>query len=157
MRLARLILVIAVITACALVIVSVAMRTNSAQAELQVQEATAVQKAIDIAHSYGLKRDTRDIQSTPGAFAIKQTTLAEWFDIIDFQPGSDAAKVGLDPNQPVWIVTIKGDVDWVGPGKRGGSADQFDNISVALRLNSLEHMGTFSVGVDQPLPLGLER
>jgi len=140
------------VSICAAILVTMTVtKVKPAQAELRAQETTAVQRAIEIARHYGLT------QNRPDKFAVKQTTLAEWFSIIDFEPGADASKLGLDPNRPIWIVSMKGSIDWVGPGRRGGPGDKFDNISVALSLDSSEHLGTFSAAPDQPLPLNLQR
>jgi hypothetical protein len=78
--------------------------------------------------------------------------------IIGFEPGDDAAKVGLDPAKAIWIVAMKGNVEWSGPGRQiGGSGNEFDNISIALDVNTLEYIGAFAAGPDERLPLGLQR
>lgn len=114
---------------------------------LQVQEQAAVERALDMARLRGL-------QETPAPrFAVKQMTLAEYSRLGDFKVGPDAAKFGLEPDQQVWVVTIKGQVEWSGPGRTGGDADRFDNITIVVNARTGEHIATLSARAGQPLPL----
>lgn len=133
------------------ILVSVMFTKSSVQAGYQQQEDAVIQRASEIAREFGLQK------SQPDAVAIKQTALAEWFSIINFEPGPDAEKLGLDPNKKIWIVVIRGPIDWNGPGRQGGPGDVFDNISIALSVDNLEYLGSYSVGSDTPLPLNLPR
>ena len=150
MKRVRLILIAAGVL-CVLLVVTVSYTAQNAQGSANVKESTAVERAIEIAHGRGLQA------GPPAKFLITQSTLAEWYTIIDFVPGADAAKLGLDPNRPIWIVAMTGNIQWSGPGRQGGEGDHFDNISIALSVDTLEHIGTVSVAADKPLPLGLQR
>jgi len=121
------------------------------RAQPGTQQNMALERAIEYARNRGLRNHPADL-------VIKQTTLSEWFAIIGFEPGDDAAKVGLDPAKAIWIVAMKGNVEWSGPGRQiGGSGNEFDNISIALDVNTLEYIGAFAAGPDERLPLGLQR
>lgn len=133
------------------VIAIVAILIGHAQAQPQTQQDIVLERAIEYAQSHGL-------QKRPAEFAMKQTTLSEWFSLVGFQPGDDPIKVGLDPDRAIWIVVMKGDVEWSAPGRQtGGPGDKFDNISIALSADTLEHIGAFSAGPDDALPLGVQR
>ena len=115
--------------------------------QMQVQEQAAVESALDMARMRGL-------QETPAPrFAVKQMTLAEYNKLSDVRAGPDAAKFGLDPAQQVWVVTIKGQVQWSGPGQTGGDADKFDNITIVISAQTGDHIATLSARAGQPLPL----
>lgn len=122
------------------------------QGGFQNEEDAAVERATQIAHGLGLQ------QPVPDSLKVNRTTLAEWFRIVGFVPGPDAASVGLDSGKPIWIVAMKGPVQWSGAGRQpGGIGDAFDNISVAISADNLEHIGSHAAGPGEPLPLGLER
>jgi len=134
------------------IMVVIGVVAGSAQARPKTQQDIAVERAIEFARSRGLQ------QSQPTEFIVKQTALAEWFSIIGFHPGPDATKVGLDPDKAIWIVAMKGSIEWSGPGRQtGGAGDTFDNISIALSVDTLEYVGSFAAGPDEQLPLGLQR
>ena len=128
--------------------------TNQTLASPQFQEQQALERATDIARQRGL-RLAEKLSLTD--YAIKKTTQKEWFALNGFRPGPDAAQFGLDPESPIWIVAFKGEVDWSGPGRQGGAGDQFDNITIALRADNLEHFGTVTFPQHMVLPLGLQR
>ncbi len=144
---------LAFVVACGLIVALIAVGTDkkNTQATFNAEESAIVSRAIEIAHGRGLEKG-----SLP-KLMLKKSTLQEWYQIIDFQPGTDAAQLGLDPARPIWIVSMAGQVHWSGPGKQGGKGDHFDNISVAFSVDTLEHIGTVSVSPDKPLPLGLQR
>lgn len=121
------------------------------RAQPRIQQDIVLEQAIKYAQSHGL-------QNRPVEFAMKQTTLAEWFSIVGFQPGDDAMKLGLDSDKAIWIVAMKGEVAWDAPGRQtGGAGDRFDNISIALSADTLEYIGAFAAGLDEKLPLDLQR
>ena len=116
---------------------------------LQIQEQVAVERAIDMARLRGLQ------DTTPTSYAAKQMSLAEYNRLADIGSGPKAAKVGLDPDQQVWVVTIKGQVEWSGPGSTGGDADKFDNITIVISAQTGDHIATLSARPGQPLPLNV--
>ena len=116
------------------------------------QQDAVIEQAIEQAQSRGFQG------SSPDAIASKETTLAEWFSIIGFEPGPDSTKVGLDPDRKIWIVTMRGSVQWSGPGKQSdGPGDFFDNISISLDADTLEYIGAYSAGQTEKIPLGVSR
>jgi hypothetical protein len=116
------------------------------------QQDAVIEQAIEQAQSRGFQG------TSPDAIASKETTLAEWFSIIGFEPGPDSTKVGLDPNRKIWIVTMRGSVQWSGPGKQSdGPGDFFDNISISLDADTLEYIGAYSAGQTEKIPLGVSR
>ena len=123
-----------------------------AQSEPLRQQNAVIERAIEMAQSCGFQG------KSPDAIATKETTLAEWFSIIGFKPGPDSSKVGLDPDRKIWIVTMRGSVQWSGPGKQSdGPGDFFDNISIALDADTLEYIGAYAAGQTEKLPLGVSR
>jgi hypothetical protein len=122
-------------------------RVDATTPPLKVQEQDAVERAMDMARLRGLK------ETTPTRFAVKQMTLAEYYKLSNVEAGSDAAKFGLDPDLQVWVVTIRGEVAWAGPGRTGGDGDKFDNITIVINAQTGEHVATLSARAGQPLPL----
>jgi hypothetical protein len=112
-----------------------------------------IAKAIEEAKSYGMDTDT------PSKIEIKETTLAEWFQIMQFEPGPDAAKFGIDPSKPIWIVAMLATGTNSGPGSTapGEKPSRFDNIAFAISKEDLKVIGGRVMGEDEPLPLGLQR
>lgn len=116
------------------------------------QQDAVIEQAIEQAQSRGFQG------SSPDAIASKETTLAEWFSIIGFEPGPDSTKVGLDTDRKIWIVTMRGSVQWSGPGKQSdGPGDFFDNISISLDADMLEYIGAYSAGQTEKIPSGVSR
>jgi len=148
----KLLFSIGLLTLVGIALLSIGLwQSRNAQAEPDRDSAAAVQRAIEIAHARGLEVER------PDGIVSKRTTLQEWFALNHFTPDPNAAPFGLDPKRSVWIVAMKGQVNWSGPGRRGGAGDQFDNITVLLDTQTLAHLGTLSVAPNEPLPLGLQR
>ncbi len=136
------------ITLSLLIAIVAILIIKNAQIQPRTQQDIVLEKAIEYAQSRGL-------QGRPTKFVMKQTTLSEWFSLVGFQPGADAIKVGLNLNRAIWIVVMKGDVEWRGPGRQtDGLGNKFDNISIALSADTLEYIGAFSAGPHEALPLG---
>jgi hypothetical protein len=114
--------------------------------QYQLNQSDAVEKAIILARQYGLQK------TRPDSFAVQQMTLNEWNYLVGIESGPDAAKFGLDPNQRVWVIAMKGDVVMAGPGSTG---EKFDNITIVLNVETAEQKGTFIAGPGQPLPLAV--
>lgn len=107
----------------------------------------AVERAIGLARERGLQSDR------PDRVIVRRMTLAEWAAIAGIQLAPESAKFGLDPQLPVWVVAMKGNVVWSGPGQRGSGPERFDGITVVLNEATGEMMGSLANGPGQPLPL----
>jgi hypothetical protein len=110
-------------------------------------------KAVDAAKFYGMESDQ------PDKLMIKEATLSEWYKIAQAEPGPDAAKFGLDPNRPIWIISMLANGTLSGPGAAapGEKLPHFDNISFAISGDTLEVIATHVSALDEPLPLDLKR
>lgn len=117
----------------------------------------AVERAIAVARMRGLK------EQVPEKLVMKQMTLAEWANISKARLGPDSHKAGLDPDQRVWVIAMKGKEPfvWIGPGMPPpdgkSEAEVFDNVTVAISLDTKEYIGLEARRPNQPLPLGLQR
>jgi hypothetical protein len=82
--------------------------------------------------------------------------LVEWNALVGIDLGADAAKFGLTPDIPVFILAIKGDIEWRGVGlPRPGqdSPERYDNITVVLDARSGDLIWIGSYYPDQPMPV----
>lgn len=114
-----------------------------------LDDETLTAKALTEARAAGLI-------DTPKAQKAIRMDLAEWNALVGIDLGADAAKFGLTPDIPVFILAIKGDVEWRGLGlpKPGqDSPERYDNITVVLdaRTGSLIWIGSYYL--DQPMPV----
>jgi hypothetical protein len=94
----------------------------------------------------------------PKAQKAIRMDLAEWNALIGIDLGADAAKFGLTSDIPVFILAIKGDVEWRGvslPRPGQDSPERYDNITVVLdaRTGDLIWMGSYYP--DQPMPVSV--
>jgi hypothetical protein len=132
---------IAVLIAAVLIIALAINQATSQRIEATtppppIQEEAAVERAIAIAQSRGLQEDD------PTRLAAKLMTLREYHALTDSGSEPGAAKFGLDPDQQVWVVTIRGPVDWSGPGRTRDEQDKFDNITIVISAQTGKHIGT---------------
>lgn len=137
-----------------LVTVIVIIQITSRQAQAitpppKIQQSTAVARAIDIAHSLGLQ------EANPNKLAAKLMTLGDYDNLTGFKAGTEATSFGLDPDQQVWVVTIKGAVEWSGPGRKGTGTDKFDNITIVINAQTGRQLATFSAGDGGSLPVSV--
>ncbi len=82
--------------------------------------------------------------------------LAEWNALIGLDLGADAANFGLTSDIPVFILAIKGDVEWQGVGlpKPGqASPEHYDNITVVLNARTGDLIWVGAYYPDHPMPI----
>lgn len=117
----------------------------SAEQPPLLSEAEAVALAIEEAQWSGLQ------QGMPTALATRQMALSEYARLTGGNVPPSAARVGLDLRMPVWVVAMRGLVDWNRPGGPG----TFDNITVALNARTGETVmvQAFNPGVPLPIPV----
>lgn len=116
-----------------------------------LDDATLTAKAITEARAGGLMGE-------PRAQRAVRMSLAEWNALIDAELGRDAAAFGLVPDIPVFVLGIRGDVEWRGVGlpKPGqDSPETYDNITIVLdaRTGELLWQGSYYPGY--PLPVSV--
>lgn len=84
-------------------------------------------KGLDIAQKYGL-------QGNPTSQKTAQMTLGEWLNLNNAELGKDAAQFGLSSDTPVFVLVMRGHVDWRGPGIASwvGGQKKYDSITVVV-------------------------
>jgi hypothetical protein len=120
--------------------------TTSAPVELMSRE-VGIEKAEEYARRTGLMGD-------PSRVMARQTTLADYMRETDGEElGPDAAKVGLSPDMPVWMVIFFGDIRYAGHGfpKLDGTYPElrYDNIIIVINALSGKYiaMAAYDNGV----------
>lgn len=114
-----------------------------------LDDATLTAKAIIEARAAGLMGE-------PRAQRAVRMNMAEWNALIDAELGKEAAAFGLVPDIPVFVLALRGDVEWRGVGlpKPGqDSPERFDNIIVVLdaRTGDLVWLGSYRTGYPAPV------
>ncbi len=104
------------------------MITSSASSLPTLDDQTLETKAISWAQSYGL-------QGAPVAKRSARMALGQWLALGGGQLSEGAARFGLSSDVPVFVLAMRGRVEWRGlgllpPGQVSG--EQFDNITIAL-------------------------
>ncbi|MES4787650.1 MAG: hypothetical protein C4294_19670 [Nitrospiraceae bacterium] len=112
---------------------------------------TLTSKAMTVAQTAGL-------EGTPTAQRVVRMTLAEWLALNDGELGKDAAQFGLTADMPVFVLAIRGKVEWRGLGMRPpgqSSPESYDNITVAVdaRTGNLIQVGAKRAGFPMPVPV----
>lgn len=85
-------------------------------------------------------------------------SLSEWNELINADLGTDAAKFRLTSDIPVFVLVIKGNVEWKAPGlpKPGQNApERYDNTTVVLNANNRELLWIGAYHPNQPMPVPL--
>jgi hypothetical protein len=112
---------------------------------------TLTAKALTEAYSAGLV----DI---PKAQKAVQMDLAEWNALVGIDLGADAAYFGLTSDLPVFILAMKGNVEWRGvdlPKPGQVSPEHYDNITVVLNARTGELIWVGAYYPDHPMPITL--
>lgn len=117
----------------------------------QLDQETLTLKAITEAQASGL-------MGAPEAQRFVQMSLAEWAKLTDAELGQDAAEFGLTPDMPVFVLAMRGDVEWQGVGPLRpdqSSPERFDNITVVLnaRTGELIWVGVYRPGFPMPVSI----
>ncbi len=121
----------------------------SAAQPTPLSEPDAVAAGIREAQRLGL-------QGTPTSIAARQMTLGEFAHLIDAEIPPSAAKVGLDPAMPVWVVAMRGSVDLRGRVPGTSQRWSYDNVYLALDAYSgrvVMGPGARNPGVPLPIPV----
>jgi len=98
------------------------------------------------------------LMGEPKAQKAVRISLAEWNALIDAELGKDAAEFGLTPDIPVFVLAIRGDVEWVlgflpKPGQ--DSPERYDNITVVLDARTGDPMWLGSYRPGYPMPVSV--
>ncbi|MDP2949138.1 MAG: hypothetical protein Q8P22_06335 [Chloroflexota bacterium] len=107
-----------------------------------VSEAEAVSRAIEHAQFCGLKGD-------PTGYVAQRMTLGEYDSLIDAG--------GHEPNKPVWVVSLRGEIEWRCPGPPSGPIALYvlvvdaetGNVTATSTYRHIEN-SPFAVPPDQP-------
>jgi hypothetical protein len=122
-----------------------------AKAATVLDEKTLESYAMTTAQFYGM-------QGAPSAKKAVMMTYGEWLALNNSELGTGAAQFGLTPDMPVYVLAIRGSVDWRGLGelKPGQTApEHYDNITVVLnaRTGGLLWTGANYDGIPLPVPV----
>src|SRR5689334_5412346 len=98
------------------------------------------------------------MQGAPSAKKAVMMTYGEWLVLNDSELGIGAAQFGLTSDMPVYVLAIRGSVDWRGLGelKPGQtSPEHYDNITVVLnaRTGGLLWTGANYTGIPMAVPV----
>lgn len=113
----------------------------------------AVEHAVEEARALGLRGE-------PARVSVRRMSLARYDALTGFEAGPAAAEHGLDPRQMVWVVGIRGAVEWAGPGQVAEAcpdckdSNTFDNVTIVLSEATGEKLGSYAAGPGQPVPVG---
>jgi hypothetical protein len=123
----------------------------SASTLLPLPQAVLESKAITAAQEAGL-------QGAPTAKNVTRMTFGEWLKMTDAELGKDAAKFGLSPDIPVFVLAMRGNVESRLAGlPQPGQTEQakFDNITIVLnaRNGELLWMGAVNQGFPMLVPV----
>lgn len=116
-----------------------------------LDDKTLIEKALAEAEMAGLI-------SKPYAQKFLRMNLDEWNTLVSIGLGSDAEQFGLTPDIPVFILAIRGNVEWRGPGlPRPGQElpEYYDNITVVLDARTGDLIWTGSYNPNQPMPISI--
>ncbi len=125
-----------------------AFRTGSAGAPV-LDDKTLTEKAIFAAQDAGL-------QGSPTAQQAARMTLAEWLALDGAKLGDDAWQFGRTPDMPVFVLAMRGNVEWrtvgeIPPGQTG--PEHYDNITIALNAQTGALISVVAQRPGFPLPL----
>lgn len=118
-----------------------------------LDDKTLTDKALVAARVQGLAGE-------PAAQASHRMTYGEWLARSNSALGPDASQFGLTPDLPVFILVIRGNVEWTGPsappppGVQNSRTD-FNNMVVVLNALTGEvlQVHSYSPGARTPLPI----
>ena len=149
-RLARTVLLAGGIIS-ALLLASMLSKATTAATLLDDQSLEA--KALAEAYTAGL-------QGKPEAQKAVSMTMADWLKLMNAELGKDAFQFGLTPDMPVYVLAIRGQVVWHGPGlpqpgQTKTEAETYDNITIVLNARTGETIwaGATRTGYSMPVPV----
>lgn len=116
-----------------------------------LDDETLMAKALDEARFAGLIGEPRALKAV-------RMSLAEWNALVDIELGPDAPTIGLVSDMPVFVLAIRGEVEWRAPGGLGlkpgqDSPERYDNITIVLdaRTGNLLWLGSYRLGYPMPV------
>lgn len=116
-----------------------------------LSDATLHEKGLALAQSLGLK-------GKPRAEKMTRMTLAEAGNLIDAELGKDAGQFGLTPDMPVFVYTLRGNVEPTGPIEYPPNqpVPKYDRMLLVLNAHNGGPLiwGYYHVG--KPLPQAVE-
>ncbi len=131
--------------------VILALLLNASSSLPAFDEATLTTKAIEVANEAGLI-------GTPKKTRAEQMDLGDWLTLIEVDLGLDAAKFGLTSDMPVFILAIRGEVEWNGHFLQPPGEDvtpKYDNITVVLDASTGEPLWVASKEPGYPMPVSV--
>lgn len=140
---------LAVILVLSLILIFALVLSGRAASTPVLDDETLTAKALGEARAAGLI-------DVPKAQKAIRMSLAEWNTLVGIDLGTDAAKFGLTPDLPVFVLAIRGEVEWRGVGlPRPGqnSPEHYDNITVVLDARTGDLIWIGSYYPDQPMPV----
>lgn len=116
-------------------------------------EASAITRGVELAKQLGL-------QGEPWGVGARLMTRREAAQLDGGDIPDGAGKVGIDPNQPVWVIVVRGAVDLRGSatGLRPGDRTEFDNMILHIDAQTgqlVSGPGARNPGVSLPIPVSV--
>ncbi len=138
-----------VVGSVVLVLIALLVLT-AAKPQTVLDDDTLVARALEEAHLSGLQGD-------PVAQRAVRMTYGEWLKLNDSGLEAGAAQFELTPGMPVFVLVMRGNVEWAGPGlPRPGQdgREHFDNMIVVLNAQTggTLWVGSWRKGFALPVP-----
>lgn len=131
--------------------VVLALLLNASSSLPIFDEATLTTRAMEVANDAGLIGSPKNTRT-------ERMGLGEWLTLIDVDLGLDAAKFGLTSDMPVFILAIRGEVEWNGHFLQPPGEDvtpKYDNITVVLDASTGEPLWVASKEPGYPMPVSV--
>ena len=133
------------------IFISALVILRNAESSATLDENILAEKAL-------LEAQMNGLMGTPKNQETVRMNLSDWNKLINAELGMDADKFGLTPDMPVFVLAIKGNVEWRGvdlpqPGQE--IAENYDNITVVLnaRTGDLIWVGAYYPDYPMPVPV----
>ena len=126
----RLLVVAMIATAVVVLVLLFAATTPNASSGNTLDDQTLEAAALRWAHIYGL-------QGNPTAQRIAHMTLSQWRALEGEELTQGAIQLGMNPDMPVFVLAIRGNVVQQQPSRPGRTApEQYDNIIVGISASN---------------------
>jgi hypothetical protein len=115
-----------------------------------LDDATLKQKALTVAHNFGLKGD-------PKSEKVERLTLTEAGKLLDAELGKDAGLFGLTPEMPVFVYALRGEIEPTGPREidPNNPNPKFDRMLIVLNAQNGDVIIQGDYYVDAAMPIAL--
>jgi len=131
------------------IFISALVILGNAESSATLDENILAEKAL-------LEAQMNGLMSMPINQETAKMNLSDWNKHVNAELGMDADKFGLTPDTPVFVLAIKGNVEWRGGGlPQPGQeiAENYDNITVVLNARTGDIIWVGAYYPDYPMPV----